>query len=158
MPRDLRNPRKRSGKCRETQRNLRKRSDKYLETQRNLRKRHGKCCETSATCANATENATRPAQPAPTPRQIVRNKERPGTDGSRPLLTNGNFRRHDPHSAYTLHMQGAREDCTFFQDSVGFRLANLRVRAGTILCRSPTKPRSATEKIGANLSLLTAMM
>ena len=54
-------------------------------TQRNPRKRPGKCCETCATRANAPANAARLAQPAPMPRQIVGNKERPGTDGSRPF-------------------------------------------------------------------------
>ena len=32
------------------------------------------------------------------------------------------------------------------------------VRIGKILCKSPTIPKSATENIGANLSLLIAMM
>ena len=71
MPRDLRNPRKRPGKCRET-------CATCANTPENA-------VRPSATCANAPANVTRPAQPAQTPRQIVGNKERPGTDGSRPF-------------------------------------------------------------------------
>ena len=93
---------------------------------RNLRKRPGKCRETCATCANAPANAVRPsatranapanaarlAQPAQTPRQMPRDLRNPrkrpgksleikkGRERMVPdLFTNGNFRRYDPHNA-----------------------------------------------------------
>ena len=59
MPRDLRDSRKRHGKCR--------------ETCGNSRKRHGKCRETCGTPANATANAERPAG---TPANATANAER----------------------------------------------------------------------------------
>ena len=55
MLRDLRDLRKRLGKCRGTQRDLRKRLGKCRGTQRDLRKRLGKCRGTCATCANPSE-------------------------------------------------------------------------------------------------------
>ena len=59
MPRDLRDSRKRHGKCR--------------ETCGNSRKRHGKCRETCGTPANATVNAERLAG---TPANATANAER----------------------------------------------------------------------------------
>ena len=59
MPRDLRDSRKRHGKCR--------------ETCGNSRKRHGKCRETCGTPANATANAERLAG---TPANATANAER----------------------------------------------------------------------------------
>ena len=79
---------------------------------RNLRKRPGKCRETCATCANTPANAVRLAQPAQTPRQMPRDlrnlRKHPGKSleikkGRErmvpDLFTNGNFRRYDPHNA-----------------------------------------------------------
>ena len=47
-----------------------------------------------------------------------------------------------------------------YQENPYFSISflSLSVSMGTILCRSPTMPRSATLKMGANLSLLMAMI
>ena len=53
-----------------------------------------------------------------------------------------------------MKMESYKENSIFNS----YYLFNFSVKSGTILRTSPTIPKSATLKIGANLSLLIAMM
>ena len=102
MPRNLRNLRKRLGKCRgicAACANVSANTGSLAQpaqtsrqmpgTPRNLRKRLGKCLGTCATCANVSANAGNPAQPAQTSRQMrrsLRGLRKRGVVGGRMLL------------------------------------------------------------------------